>query len=292
MKTKVALAAAIVLGVAAMLGIKQYIKSFQEDVDRSRRETGVLVANRPLKAGQQLRPGDTRVEMREAGSVLRSALTDSDMERYRGRTIQRNIREGEMLQRRDFYRPPRDYRLDQSVRMGERAITVSVDQITGVAGMILPGSRVDVLGTFAVGGEGGGMAQTNFITKHILSNARILATDRQTVSGGGPIGPDGFGGRGGYSSVTLAVSPLEAQIVTLAQKQGQGMLTLTLRNPTDNRSSVATVPPVDLLSLDDSIRKADQERVKKMPRKKKTEDDALDIDKILNPETKPKGELE
>ncbi len=288
MKTKVALAAAIVLGVVAMLAMRQHIKTIRESAMKGRLKTNVLVANRALEAGTKFLPSYTRPESREAGSLTRTTLTDSDMEHYRGRTLHMNVREGDILQTTHFYRPPRDERLDQAVLVGERAITVSVDQITGVAGMILPGSRVDVMATFAVGsGDSGGMSQTNFITRHILSNVRVLATDRQTVSGGDPVGPDGFGGRGGYSSITLAVSPLEAEILTLAQKQGQGMLTLTLRNPTDNKSSGATVPPVDLHSLDDSIQKADQDRIKKMPRQKKTEDETLDIEKMLNPDAKP-----
>jgi pilus assembly protein CpaB len=262
-KTKVALAAAIVLAVVAMVGFRAYLKRVNEAAQEGRKPYPVLVAARNIRADTEVLAEDMEVESREAASVPRMALTAADRERYRGRKVFRDIRRGDMLLASDFWQPAELEKFDKNeIAKGERAITVAVDQITGVAGLILPHSRVDLLGTFAMT-EGGGpsaVSQTNFVTRTLLSNVRVLAIDRQTFSEtGAPGGGDERRKAGAYSSVTLAVSPLEAEIITLAQSQGQGMLTLTLRNPVDTESSVG-VPPVDLHSLDDAVKRADERR--------------------------------
>ena len=46
-----------------------------------------------------------------------------------------------------YFRQPVE-KLDKQLHRGERAITLRVDAITGVAYNITPGSHVDIIGTF------------------------------------------------------------------------------------------------------------------------------------------------
>jgi pilus assembly protein CpaB len=93
-----------------------------------------------------------------------------------------------------------------------------------VGGFILPGNFVDVMLTVdKVGGEGGG-------TIRLMQRVEVLAADTRTETN--PSTMDGRGMSGGeLRYVTLLVTPMQAQKLALAQKQG--ILTLILRNPED-----------------------------------------------------------
>ena len=274
MKTKVALAVAIILGVVAMVGVRELIVRKREEVESSRKTILVVVAGQNIPSGTEVLPAHVNTARREARSVHQRAIVGSRFEMYRGRRVWRNIREGEMLLDTDFFRPPQERKFDSDILTGERAITIAVDQISGVSGLILPGSRVDVLATFADSSSGGsGQTQTNFITRTLLSYVRVLAIDQQTTQGS-VYGAEGR--QGSYSAVTLAASPLEAQIIALASSQSQGMLRLTLRNPTDTESTVQTVKPVDVRSLDEAVQAADQHRRSRIPKPAPEDDPGTD----------------
>lgn len=279
MKTKVALAAAIILGMVAMVGVRTIIETYRQKNIEQRTDVTVLVAARSLPEGTAIMPKHVNRVPRPAASVPRLALTARDFDSHRGRPLRQKVREGDILLSSHFWEAGEHAKFESEIQGGERAVTIAVDQITGVAGLLLPGSRVDVLATFAV--NAGGMsaqAQTNFITRTLLSHVRILAVDQQT-SPGERLARAGRRTGGTYSSVTLAVSPSEAQILTLAQSQGQGMLTLTLRNPTDNESTVQKVKPVDMMSINEAILEADRERRARTP-KTKTQQEDIDLDDI------------
>ena len=105
MKTKVALAAAIVLAVVAMVGFRAYLKRVNEAAQEGRKPYPVLVAARNIRADTEVLAEDMEPELREAASVPRMALTTLDRERYRGRKVFRDIRRGDMLLASDFWQP-------------------------------------------------------------------------------------------------------------------------------------------------------------------------------------------
>jgi pilus assembly protein CpaB len=99
---------------------------------------------------------------------------------------------------------------------GMRAMSVKVDSVTGVSGFITPNSRVDVL----VAGKPEGRGDDQERSKLILQNVRVLATgksieqqDEKPVE---------------VPTVTLLVSPEEAEKLTLATRQEP--VRLALRN--------------------------------------------------------------
>lgn len=106
---------------------------------------------------------------------------------------------------------------------GMRAISVRVNEIIGVAGFVVPGTRVDVVVT--VNRSGGGSAD-QAMTRTVVSNVRVLTAgtrfDQAQSKDGKPIPT---------SVVTLMVLPEDAERIALAQNEGK--LTLALRNPLD-----------------------------------------------------------
>jgi pilus assembly protein CpaB len=121
---------------------------------------------------------------------------------------------------------------------GMRAISVQISDTSGVAGLIQPNSRVDVLFT-----RPGSMAEA--VTSVILQNIKVLAIGRlvqvgQTLDPKAPKMP----------VATLVMTPEDAQKLELAKNQGK--ISLTLRNPLDHESN-PDLDPVNTDVLDPMI---------------------------------------
>jgi len=112
--------------------------------------------------------------------------------------------------------------LPPTITEGMRAISVRTNDVVGVAGFVIPGTRVDVvviLGKNEVTGEP--------ISRAVVGNVQVLTAgtrydQEQAKAEGKPI-PS--------TVVTLLVTPEDAERISLASNQGQ--ITLTLRNPLD-----------------------------------------------------------
>jgi pilus assembly protein CpaB len=106
---------------------------------------------------------------------------------------------------------------------GMRAISIAVDQIVGVAGFVLPTSRVDVLLTLP------NPQQTNEPT------TRIIMQNVRTLAAGQTIQQDKEGKPLPVPVVTFLVTPEQAETLALASQQGR--IQLTLRNTMDTAST-------------------------------------------------------
>jgi len=107
---------------------------------------------------------------------------------------------------------------------GMRAVSVRVNDVVGVAGFVLPGTRVDVLVT------GKPPSREDTETQTVLQNITVLSAG-QTIQNDGKSQPIVT------PVVTLLVSPADAEALTLANNEGH--IQLVLRNSTD-QTSVAT----------------------------------------------------
>jgi len=106
--------------------------------------------------------------------------------------------------------------LPMLITEGMRAMSVKVDSVTGVSGFITPNSRVDVL----VAGKPEGRGNEEERNKLILQNVRVLATGKSVEQHDEkPVE---------VPTVTLLVSPEEAEKLTLATRQEP--VRLALRN--------------------------------------------------------------
>jgi pilus assembly protein CpaB len=105
---------------------------------------------------------------------------------------------------------------------GMRAISVRVNEVVGVAGFVLPGMRVDVLVTGRPPGRDDTMTTTVLQNISVLSVGQTLQVDARSQSIKAPV-------------VTLLVTPLQAEVLTLADNQGH--IQLVLRNSTDHKQA-------------------------------------------------------
>ena len=114
---------------------------------------------------------------------------------------------------------------------GMRAVTVPVSALTGVAGFVFPGDRVDMVLTQNVAGQGTG--DTLKVSETIVRNLRVLATDQRSQ----PIKDEkGNTVVSEYKLVTLEVTPRLAEKIAVAQTIGT--LSLSLRALADDAAEL------------------------------------------------------
>lgn len=119
---------------------------------------------------------------------------------------------------------------------GKRAIATRVDELIGVSGFIVPDDRVDIILTTTPIGA----AAEAKISKIVMQNKRVLSVAQSTEQKDGK--PQLA------RSITLEVTPEEAERLSLAASEGQ--ITMTLRGLGDD----AAVPTIgankrDLLAM-------------------------------------------
>lgn len=114
--------------------------------------------------------------------------------------------------------------LSSVIPAGMRAVSVRVNEVIGVAGFVLPGTRVDVLVTGSPPGAGADAAR---MTTTVLQNILV-------ISAGTKIQPDARGQPENVPVVTMLVTPEQAELLTLAANEGR--IQLVLRNPTDDKT--------------------------------------------------------
>ena len=112
--------------------------------------------------------------------------------------------------------------LPPTIPEGMRAISVKTNEVVGVAGFVIPGTRVDVLVIVGKSGD-----QDEPISRAVVSNVQVLTAgsrfDQEKARADGKPIP--------ATVVTLLVTPEDAERISLAANEGQIML--TLRNPLD-----------------------------------------------------------
>ncbi|MBT9169054.1 MAG: hypothetical protein DDT19_02406 [Syntrophomonadaceae bacterium] len=122
---------------------------------------------------------------------------------------------------------------------GKRALTIPVDAVTGVADLIRPGNKVDVLVTLEA--EYGAPAKTVTLFQNVL----VLAVRDQII--GAQKLPDDFAAAQAEMgampaevtpTVTLSLTPGEAQ--SLSHALGAGVVRLSVRGLDDNATAAIT----------------------------------------------------
>ncbi len=104
---------------------------------------------------------------------------------------------------------------------------MAVNQVSGVSGFILPGSRVDVLLTAR---NIDGMDAADSLTTTVLENVTVLSTGHSQE-------PDANGQPQNVPVVNMLLKPEDARLLTLAVQEGR--IQLVLRNPKDDELQLA-----------------------------------------------------
>jgi len=223
---------ALGFGVLAVFGARSYIAdrlALEKARLQPRHEmVEVVVARRDLRRGESVGPETMAVRTMPREFTPGGVVVPAGFDALLGARLLVAMRAGEPLLPASVAHPE-TASISSRVRPGIRAMTISVDEINSLSGMLQPGDRIDLMLSVRPPSAGGLPAPE--ITRTVMQGVPVLATGRQSRAGSGD---DVLPGRS-FTSITVEVDPAQAQKLVVAQRSGK--LTAVLRNP-DDRATV------------------------------------------------------
>jgi pilus assembly protein CpaB len=214
---------AMTVGAIFAFSTYRYVQATPERAI-SAKMTPVVVAASSLDLGAALRAEDLRTINWPSEAV--PAGTFSNPQELVGRGLIQPVSQNEPLLPTKLAPVGAGAGLPPMIPDGMRAVSVRVNDVIGVAGYVLPGTKVDVLVSISPTNQ-----STDMTSKVILTNVTVLTAgtriERDVEKDNKPIS---------VSVVTLLVDPLQSEALTLASTEGK--IQLALRNPLDK-----TMPP-------------------------------------------------
>lgn len=222
MKTVIPLGLALVLGIVAAFLVRNAMSHRNSPLTGNSNTVAVVVAKDDIDPGKALAKEDM-VIARVPAEIAPSHVF-SDPNQLVGRVVISSLSKGQTIMESLLAASGSGSGLQALIPPGMRAVTIEVNEFSGVGGMLEPGCRVDLLSTLNDPKSHEAMAKT------ILQNVRISAIGRNTTKphpvDGQPIPPP-------TNNVTLFVTPKQAQTLELACMSGRPWL--VLRSNGDNQ---------------------------------------------------------
>lgn len=222
---------AIVAAGSTVLSLRGWIEGQRADyasaAQRPQADTNtddVLVASTSLPTGLLVKRSHLRWQAWPKDAIAETyivrgrgvAMTD-----FEGTVVRTGVASGEPLTNERVVKSGERGFLAAVLSPGKRAVSIPVTATTGIAGFIFPGDRVDLILTHAIDKKGDG-ERTRRASETVLTDVRVLAVDQET---------DDQNGKASIAkTVTLELSPRQAEIVSLIQELGR--LSLSLRSLT------------------------------------------------------------
>ena len=231
-KTWAVLGVALVIGIIAALATRSYLSQKIEAIEsRGKYETvELLVAKTFIPKGSIVAVDDLAIRKIPVEFAQSGAVTPQDILSIAGRVTGYDVKKGEMVmlsQMLSKRAPTFSARLEN----GHRAITVMVDEINSISGMLEPGDLIDLMFTVDQNGRK--------VIFPLLQHVQVMATGKRSVDdpkGGEPVQ---------FATVTLNTTPDQAKNIIIARETGK--LTALLRSPSDKESG--SDKSVDLATL-------------------------------------------
>jgi len=222
--------AALGFGALAVFGARGYLAE-RIEIEKARLASKqdtveIVVARHDLAAGTVVDADSMAVREVPADLVPGSAVRPERFEQHAGARIGQPMRSGEPLLVAAIVGSDASP-FSSRIRPGIRAMSVLVDEVNSVSGMLQPGDRIDLLFTVRPPASPG-MPPAQEVTSALMQDMTVLATGRQVRADKG----DSAGMRH-FTAITVEVSPAQAQQLIVAQRSGK--LTAMLRNPEDRQ---------------------------------------------------------
>lgn len=191
----------------------------------------VLLVNEHIAASTVIEAKHFTVETRPLPYIPPGAIASPEL--VIGRHAKWDMVAGDPLTDEKLLKPEEAALTALPIPKGKRAVTVKVDEVVGVAGFIQPNSMVDVIGTWDVTGTPH--------SKVILQNIQVLAVAQEAEKPNEPKARV-------TSSVTLSVSPSEAEKIILSTERGS--IRLAMRSPDESgQVTTAGITPAALTGI-------------------------------------------
>lgn len=237
MRQKMLLLAAVFFGVIAFVLTYNQIEYEKKKALGAAKDVAVIRLTRALATGDTIKESDL--------SFYKTKRFDANLSReipwerkntVINRKVSNPLEQGHILELIDIEDAPTSQSgLAPLVKEGWRAISISVDATSSVTGLIQPGNKIDIIGTFRPPDTKGDKSM-DMLTLTIMQNVFVLATG--TDLGRAALGRNAkqmasTSTSRSYSTITLLLLPKEVEYLVFATQKGR--LTLSLRNPEDTK---------------------------------------------------------
>lgn len=232
MRNKLIFLLAVIFGLVAAFGVYKYLGDLKQSYRSSGNFKQVMVPKetlgpKTLITEQMIKAKDVPVELIQPGTAL-------NPQEVVGKITRTEIYADEpILVGRIYKDNENNGDLSLMIPEGQRALTVAVDDVSGVAGLLHPGDHVDIMVTFDHETE-----RTTLSTL-LLQNINILAVGQlldNVQKGDKSVNTQ---------TVTVAVNPDQAPLLTLATERGS--IRLMLRSPKED--GIVNLPSVRMQNL-------------------------------------------
>jgi|SRR5579872_4028278 len=183
----------------------------------------VLVAKGKVPTGSFLRPENLRWERWPENGIAPSYVLDTKrkLEDYIGAVVRVGLNDGEPITDARVVKPGESGFLSAVLEPGDRAITVNLTPSSGLAGLVFPGDRVDLVASFKIEFEGkqdGTAHLPRYASETVESNLKVLAVDQRVDDQNKEIVV--------AKTATLEVTPKQAEVIAIVGEIGKFSLSL------------------------------------------------------------------
>lgn len=214
----------LLFAAAAAAGVFLFMRNVREDARAPQATVGVLVSAQDIPAATELDPlidqGVFVTQTVPANIVIQGVITD--VYQLQGQRTAYPILAGEQISAARLAGPLQAAGGTLGIPAGYQAASISLEAQRSVAGALQQGDHVEIFGTFT--------NKETQTTKVVIPDALVLAVPVEAAAAG--------------SSITLAVTPVEASLLIYSQEQGRVWLTLVPPN-----EAGVEVPTVSARSL-------------------------------------------
>lgn len=215
----------------------------------------VLVATKALPVGTIITADSVRYQPWPKELIEAAYFQEGDggasIDSLVGTVVRNAVTAGQPLTQGSLVKPGDRGFLAAALGPGMRAVTVPVSALTGVAGFVFPGDRVDLVLTQNVEASAGPPLK---VSETIVRNLRVLATDQRATPS---IDDKGNSVVSEYKLVTIEATPRIAEKITVAQSIGT--ISLSLRSLADNAAELEQALALGEINIPEGAT-VDQER--------------------------------
>jgi pilus assembly protein CpaB len=203
------IAASVGLGCLSAWAIEQHLSAKEiEFQEQTRIEKVVrIVAARDLPRGTRVTLKDFAKDEFPAKWIGADAIALSEVQLVQGKQLNSDLKAGQLLMHVHLIEPAQPA-LASRLSPDKRAVTIPVDLMSSMSGLLQPGDRVDLFVSFDYKGQR--------TTASLLHGVEVLATGQQTKM----TGEHNAATELRYSTVTLAASQTEAKKLVAARQGG------------------------------------------------------------------------
>lgn len=214
---------ALILGIGATVLTVKYLKNKEAQVKAmllagKAGMAEVVVPRFDLQKGDRISYDNMSTRFMQADMITELTIRPGNFAAYVGKELSYRAQGGKPIVRAQLrFAGLKEFA--QTIPEAMRALTMRVDEINSISGMLRPGDRIDMfIKTKGKTGIG--------IVAPLLLNAQVRATGTMVVGDPAP-----GSGKVSYNTVTLEVTPYNAQRLIMAQSVGK--IVVVLRNPDD-----------------------------------------------------------